>query len=95
MRESAKILAANGGVVLQIGNRIEVLRDDGLPVRVIFDRVPENMRADPTLSVMVSASAGNRPTTLRYLTPGLGWRADYVALFDEQKGQIDVQGWVS
>ena len=32
---------------------------------------------------------------MRYLTPGLGWRADYVALFDEAKGQIDVQGWVT
>ncbi len=31
-REQAIVLAANGGVVLQIGNRIEVLRDDGLPV---------------------------------------------------------------
>jgi hypothetical protein len=30
-REQAKVLAANGGIVLQIGNRIEVLRDDGLP----------------------------------------------------------------
>ena len=39
-RERARVLAANGGVVLQIGDRIEVLRDDGLPVRVIFDRVP-------------------------------------------------------
>ena len=52
-RERARVLAANGGVVLQIGDRIEVLRDDGLPVRVIFDRVPENLRARPTLSVTV------------------------------------------
>ena len=54
MRERARVLAANGGVVLQIGERIEVLRDDGLPVRVIFDRVPENLRARPTLSVTVA-----------------------------------------
>src|SRR3546814_10652870 len=30
-RERAKILAVNGGVVLQIGQRIEILRDDGMP----------------------------------------------------------------
>ena len=65
------MLAANGGVVLQIGERIEVLRDDGLPVRVIFDRVPENLRARPTLSVTVqSERAGRRPVTLTYLTAG-------------------------
>ena len=95
-RERARILAANGGVVMQIGERIEVLRDDGLPVRVIFDRVPENLRARPTLSVTVqSERAGRRPLTLTYLTPGLAWSADYVALFDEANGRMDVQGWIT
>jgi hypothetical protein len=95
-RERALVLAANGGVVLRIGDRIEVLRDDSLPVRVIFDRVPENLRARPTLSVTVqSVRAGSRPLALSYLTPGLGWKADYVALFDEKAGRIDVQGWVT
>ena len=95
-REQARVLAANGGVVLQIGKRVEVLRDDGLPVRVIFDQVPENLRPRPTLSVtMEAARGGAQPVTLSYLTPGMGWRADYVALFDEGKGTIDVQGWVT
>ena len=95
-REQAQVLATNGGVVLKIGQRIEVLRDDGLPVRVIFDKVPDNLRARPTLSVTVTgAHAGQRHATLSYLTPGLGWKADYVALFDEGSGKIDVQGWVT
>jgi hypothetical protein len=95
-REQAEVLATNGGVVLKIGQRIEVLRDDGLPVRVIFDKVPDNLRARPTLSVTITGGrAGTRPATLSYLTPGLGWRADYVALFDEGDNKIDVQGWVT
>ena len=95
-REKAEVLATNGGVVLRIGQRIEVLRDDGLPVRVIFDQVPENLRARPTLSVtVIGGHAGTRPATLSYLTPGLGWRADYVALYNEADGKIDVQGWVT
>jgi hypothetical protein len=95
-RERARILAANGGVVMQIGDRIEVLRDDGLPARVIFDGVPPSLRARPTLSVTVDTDgAGRRPITLTYLTPGLGWAADYVALFDEANGRMDVQGWVT
>jgi hypothetical protein len=95
-RERARVLAVNGGVVLQIGERIEVLRDDGLPVRVIFDKVPDNLRARPTLSVTVeSARAGTRPVTLSYLTRGMGWKADYVTMYDEQAGRIDVQGWVT
>jgi hypothetical protein len=96
VREVAKVLAANGGVVLQIGTRIEVLRDDGLPVRVIFDKVPENLRARPTLSITLeSRRAGVRPAKLTYLTPGLAWKSDYVALFDESAGRIDVQGWIT
>src|SRR5271169_2200560 len=95
-REQAEVLATNGGVVLKIGQRIEVLRDDGLPVRVIFDKVPDNLRARPTLSVTITGGhAGTRPATLSYLTPGLGWRADYVALYDEGDNKIDVQGWVT
>lgn len=95
-RERAKVLAVNGGVVLQIGDRIEVLRDDGLPVRVVFDKIPPNLRARPTLSVtLASERAGVRPATLSYLTRGLGWQADYVALFDDKAGTIDVQGWVT
>jgi hypothetical protein len=95
-REQAKVLAANGGIVLQIGQRIEVLRDDGLPVRVVFDKVPDNLRARPTLSVTLqSGRGGARPVSLSYLTPGLGWNADYVALFDERAGKIDMQGWIT
>mgnify|MGYP001254052282 FL=1 len=94
-RVQAKVLAANGGVVLQIGNTIEVLRDDGLPVRVIFDKVPPNLRARPTLSVTLESKGGLTPTTLTYLTPGLGWTSDYVTLFDDAKQTIDVQGWVT
>lgn len=94
--ETATVLAANQGVVLQIGDRIEVLRDDGAPTRVIFDKVPDNLRARPTLSVTVHSShAGPRVADLSYLTTGLAWRADYVAQFDEAAGKLDLQGWIT
>ncbi|MEL6488140.1 MAG: DUF4139 domain-containing protein, partial [Pseudomonadota bacterium] len=95
-RERAKVLSTAGGVVIQIGERIEVLRDDGLPVRVIFDRVPPNLRARPTLSVRIDSDrAGTRPVSLRYLSAGLGWSSDYVALYNEGDNTIDMQGWVT
>ena len=94
--ERARVLAANQGVGLQIGNRIEDLRDDGVPTRVIFDRVPANLRPRPTLSVTLDAEgAGRRETTLSYLTTGLAWKADYVARFDEKAGKLDLTGWVT
>jgi len=94
--ETATVLAANEGVVLKIGDRIEVLRDDGVPTRVIFDKVPDNLRAQPTLSVTVDSDhAGARLATLSYLTTGLSWKADYVALFDETAAKLDLQGWIT
>lgn len=89
----AKILAYNEGAVVEIGGRIEVLGKDD---RVIFPALPPSLRARPTLSVTLDAdAAGSRPVTLSYLTYGMGWKSDYVALFDEKAGKIDVQGWLT
>lgn len=94
--ERARVLAANQGVVLEVDGRIEVLRDDGVPTRVIFDEVPSNLRPRPTLSVTLDAQgAGQRDVTLTYLTTGLQWKADYVARFDEANGRLDLTGWIT
>lgn len=94
--ETAEVLSTVGGVVLKIGDRIEVLREDGIPARVIFDEVPPNLRANPTLSVLANAAAPvNGDITLAYLTRGLSWNADYVALFDEPQGNVSLQGWIT
>ena len=94
--ETAEVLSTVGGVVLKIGERIEVLRDDGIPARVIFDEVPPNLRANPTLSILANAvQAVNGDVTLAYLTRGLSWNADYVAVFDEPAGNVSLQGWIT
>ena len=94
--QRAVVLAANEGVVLRVDDHVEVLRDDGVPTRVIFDEVPENLRPRPTLSVTMDAQGGgSRETTLTYLTTGLQWKADYVMRFDEARGLMDLNGWVT
>ncbi len=94
--QRARVLAANQGVVLQVGDHVEVLRDDGVPTRVIFDQVPTNLRPRPTLSVTLDAEGGGaRDVTLNYLTTGLQWKADYVARFDEGAGRLALTGWVT
>ena len=32
---------------------------------------------------------------MSYLSSGFGWKADYVALFDEAQGKMDLQGWIT
>lgn len=93
-REQALVLANNGGTVVRIGDRIEILGSYG--ARVIFPSLPPGLRARPTLSVTLDSDrAGTRPASLSYLSQGFGWSADYVALFDEAAGKIDVQGWIT
>lgn len=92
--EQARILANNGGTLVQIGNRIEVLEQMG--ARLVFPGLPAGLKANPTLSVALdSGASGTRPVSLSYLSRGFGWKADYVALFDETTGKIDVQGWIT
>lgn len=94
--EVAEVLSTVGGVVLRIGERIEVLREDGLPARVIFNEVPPNLRASPTLSVLAETrEAVAADVTLSYLTRGLSWSADYVAMFDAAEGAVALQGWIT
>lgn len=92
--ETAQILANNQGTLLRIGNRIEVLQ--GYGGRIVFADLPKNLRAQPTLSVTLDTkNGGARPATLNYLSRGFGWKADYVALFDEKSGKLDMQGWIT
>jgi hypothetical protein len=94
--ETAEVLSTVGGVVLKIGERIEVLREDGIPARVIFDEVPPNLRANPTLSILANAERPvNGDVRLAYLTRGLSWNADYVAVFEEAAGNVSMQGWIT
>lgn len=94
--EVAEVLSTSGGTVMRVDGRIEVLRDDNLPARVIFDKVPDNLRARPTLSVLVNATqAGTQDARLTYLSRGLTWDANYVAVFDEKQGRLSMQGWIT
>jgi hypothetical protein len=95
-RQAATVLSVNAGVILKIGDHIEVLRDDGIPTRVIFDGIPQELRASPTLSVTVEAAkAGPRDAMLSYLSNSLGWHADYVANLDASRTQVSLHGLVT
>jgi hypothetical protein len=90
--ETATVLAANNGVVLKIGDRIET----GLPGRIVYDRVPANLRDRPTLvSELSSSRAGIQTVELSYLSGGLAWKADYVAELNANDDALDLNGWVT
>jgi hypothetical protein len=90
--EAATVLAANSGVVLKIGDRIET----GLPGRIVYDGVPPNLRDRPTLVTdLLSRRAGGQTVELSYLSGGLSWKADYVAELNANDTALDLNGWVT
>ena len=89
--ESAKVLSANNGVVLQIGERIET----GISGRIIYDKIPANLRDRPTLVMQLDNNVQKEQTVeLSYLTGGLSWKADYVAELSSDDSSLDLNGWV-
>ncbi|MBZ0105691.1 MAG: DUF4139 domain-containing protein [Sulfuricella denitrificans] len=90
--ETATVLSTNGGVVLKFADRIET----GLPGRLAFRSVPDNLRDRPTLVISFLAPAtDHRQMELSYLTGGLSWRADYVAELSPADERLDLNGWVT
>ncbi|WP_374336655.1 DUF4139 domain-containing protein [Leeia sp.] len=90
--ERAQVLAANQGVVLKIGDRIET----GVPGRLVFDDVPPNLRDRPTLVMQLdNQGAEQQQMELSYLTGGLSWKADYVVELADKEDQLDISGWVT
>lgn len=88
----AEILSVAGGVVLKIGDRIETQ----LPGRIIYDQVPSNLRANPTLVLKLDSEVvGRKQVELDYLTGGLSWKADYVAALNADETQLNLTGLVT
>lgn len=91
--KTAEVLsAAEGGVVLRVGDRIET----GLPGRLIYDELPANLRDRPTLSVqLANQTADGQDLEISYLTGGLSWKADYVATLNDADNRLALNGWVT
>jgi hypothetical protein len=105
MSEYATVLAANNGVVLKFGDRVETALPN--PGRLAFPGVPPYLRDRPTLSMVfraeVAPSGFQTPANavaeqgmeLSYLTGGLTWKADYVAELSSTEDSVDLNGWVT
>lgn len=91
-REAATVLSTNGAPVLKFVDRIET----GVPGRLAFASVPDNLRDTPTLVMsLLNPVAGEQNLELTYLSGGLSWQADYVAELNARDDRLDLNGWVT
>jgi hypothetical protein len=93
---SGKLLSASGGIVLEQegGNIITVDRNH--VVSAVFPELPQGLITRPTLKWLVTAPRrDNFPVTLTYLTTGMNWTADYVAILNQDDSAMQLGCWVT
>ena len=84
---------ANGGVVIKMDDGSMVLRPQG---QVSLQRMPDGLHPKPTLNwLLESAQAGDQDAQISYITNGISWTADYVALVNKDDTALDLTGWVT
>ena len=86
------ILSTNEGLVYKLGGRIFT----GQPHNLIFPSIPNNLISQPTLLwSLENRNANAQKVEATYLTRGLNWKADYVAVLDSKDKNLDLSGWVT
>ena len=61
-----------------------------------FPSIPGGLITKPTLTWKVKApQSGSHDLTLTYMTNGMNWHCEYVAVVDEHEKKLDWTGWVS
>lgn len=104
VRQQEALITAgpNGGVILQTAEGYEALRCTGLPERMAFGQLPQDLSAKPTLSVIThSDQPVTAKLTLTYMASGFDWQANYIARakpLDADsvgRGKVDVFAWLT
>jgi hypothetical protein len=70
-----------------------ILRPQG---QVSLEKMPQGLHPKPTLNWLVTSNkAGKQDAQISYITDGIGWKADYVALVNQDDSALDLTGWVT
>jgi hypothetical protein len=88
----AVLLSTQGGNIFRIGDKISI----GHPGRILLSQIPENLIPQPTLVwLLENKSSHPQKVEASYLTSGINWKADYVAVLNQSDTRTDITGWVT
>jgi hypothetical protein len=88
----ATLLSIQGGNIFQIGDRISL----GHPGRIVLSKIPEGLSLRPALFwLLENKLAGAQRLEVTYLTSGINWKADYLAILNPADTQLDLTGSVT
>ncbi|MHB1462623.1 MAG: DUF4139 domain-containing protein [Armatimonadota bacterium] len=81
------------GLVLQKSDGTLVLNPAG---EVMIDALPAGLVSQPSLLWLLDVGkAGKHNTEVSYMTEGITWKADYVAVVNKDENALDLTGWVT
>lgn len=98
VREQDAVIQAGpyGGVILKTADGFEALGCSGLPERMLYDGVPADLSARPTLSVIASSDRAVTATVqLTYMAQGFDWSANYVATVPGDTKETRLFAWLT
>lgn len=83
-------------IVISVNGSLSMIcRKDNIK-EISFPDLPEGLITKPTLMWQIANDkAANQLTEVSYLTNGINWNADYVAVVDKDDKNIDLSGWVT
>ena len=88
----AILLSTQGGNIFQIGDRISL----GHPGRIVLSKIPEGLSLHPALFwLLENKLAGPQRLEVTYLTSGINWKADYLAILNSADTRLDLTGSVT
>ncbi|HEX9076554.1 MAG TPA: DUF4139 domain-containing protein, partial [Anaerolineae bacterium] len=95
-RYSGKLLSGSDDIILQ-GEDGQVTSVKLARVRELkFPQLPGGLITKPTLIWSVNSSRdGNQDAQVTYITNGINWKANYVALVNPQDTALNLNGWVT
>jgi len=87
----AKLIGIERGLVYEMDGKIAI-NPSG---RVVLPALPEGLFSRPSLIWMLDSGREKHTVEASYLTAGVGWRADYVAVLAANDKKVDLSGWVT
>jgi hypothetical protein len=86
----------NGGVILSTKDGVEALGCSGLPERMLYNEIPADLSAKPTLSVLTTSDRAVTATVqLTYMAQGFDWSASYVARMAPSGKKLGLFAWLT
>lgn len=89
------LLSAADDIILATEDGIKIVRTEQV-LEYSFPTLPQGLITRPTLVwLLQAAEAGPQDVRVTYLTGGLNWQADYVALLSDDDAALSLTGWIT